>query len=94
MWLLVLNCLALPQESKIHIHIFISLLKTNLDMGGTFSDPVNDFICMTAFNVFAVWNFAVTNLENLTYLSTIAKVKHRAFSRDLEVGYRLHVILI
>lgn len=46
-------------------------------MGGTFSDPVNDFICMTAFNVFATWNIAVTNLENLTSLSAIEEVKYR-----------------
>lgn len=46
-------------------------------MGGTFSDPVNDFICMTAFNVFAMWNFAITNLENLTSLSAVEEVKYR-----------------
>lgn len=55
----------------------IFLLKTNLDMGGIFSNLVNDFICMTAFNVFAMWNFAVTNLENLTSLSAIEEVKYR-----------------
>lgn len=55
----------------------ISLLKTNLDTGGTLPHPVNDFICMTAFNVFATWKFAVTNMENLTCLSAMEEVKHR-----------------
>lgn len=67
-------------------------------MGGTFSDPVNDFICMTAFNVFATWNIAVTNLENLTSLSAMEEVKYRKgiqqrFSIQ-KVWYRLHAILI
>lgn len=76
----------------------ISLFKTNLDMGGIFSDPDNDFICMTAFSVFAMWNFAVTNLENLTSLSVMEEVKCRKgiqqrFSTQ-KVWYRLQMILI
>lgn len=67
-------------------------------MGRIFSDPVNDFICMTAFNVFAMWNFAVTNLENLTSLSAIEEVKYRKAIQQRfsiqKVWYRLHVILI
>lgn len=34
---------------------------------------------MTTFSVFfAMWNFAVTNLENLTSSSAIDEVKHRS----------------
>lgn len=56
--------------------LIITLLKTSLDMGGTLSHPVNDFICMAAFNVSATWKFAVTNMENLTCLSAMEEVKH------------------
>ena len=75
--------------------LIVSRFKAGPDTGGTFSEPVNDLACQHAMFFLQGGILLLLTWKILPLCQPRRRLNtERAFSTDLKVGCRLHVMLI